>query len=117
MSLLDEAFEDFVIVNKAVVDDGYGGTVTEWTDGATVRGAMVYNGSNQMRIAQALGSTSMYTFTCRKNLEFDYHDVLRRVRDGQLFRLTTNSDDNRTPASAGLNMRQYDAEQLTALPR
>lgn len=117
MSLLEEAFEDFVIVNKSMVDDGYGGVVTEWTEGATIRGAMVYNNSNEQRIAQALGSTADYTFTVKKDLLFDYHDVLKRVSDGQLFRLTNNADDFHTPASASLNMRQYNAEQLTALPR
>lgn len=117
MSLLEEAFEEFTVVNKSMVDDGYGGVITEWTDGAVVRGAMVYNGSNEMRIAQALGSTASYTFTVKKDLLFDYHDVLRRSRDGQLFRIMNNSDDYRTPDSAGLNMRQYDAEQLASLPR
>lgn len=117
MSLLEEAFEEFTVMNKSVVDDGYGGITTDWTEGATIRGAMVYNGSNEMRIAQALGSTASYVFTCKKDLLFDYHDVLKRVRDGQLFRFTNNSDDNRTPNSAGLNMRQYDAEQIAALPR
>lgn len=117
MSLLEEAFEKFVVMNKSIVDDGYGGTSTEWAEGAVVSGAMVYNSSNEMRIAQALGSQASYTFTCRKNLFFDYHDVLKRQKDGQLFRITNNADDYRTPDSASLNMRQYDAEQLTALPR
>lgn len=117
MSLLEEAFEEFTIINKAQVDDGYGGIVTTWTDGATVSGAMVYNDSNEMRVAQALGSTSTYTFTCRRSLQFDFHDVLRRNSDGQLFRITTNSDEKKTPGAAGLDMRQYDAEQLNALPR
>ena len=117
MSLLDEAFESFVVMNKSIVDDGYGGVITEWREGATFQGAMVYNGSSIREIAEALGSTSSYTFTCRKNLEFDFHDVLKRVADGKLFRLTTNSDELKTPKSAGLNMRQYQAEELKELPR
>ena len=117
MSLLEEAFEAFRIINKSIVDDGYGGTKTEWMPGATIKGVMVFDGSAEGRIAQTLGSTSSYTFTCKKDLLFDYHDVLERLRDGQLFRLTSNSDDLHTPASAGLNMRQYSAEQLSALPK
>lgn len=116
MSLLDEAFEDFIVMNKSVVDDGYGGLVTEWTPGAIVQGAMVYNGSSIETIARALGSVSNYTFTCRKALQFDFHDVLKRASDNKLFRITTNSDENKTPASAGLDMRQYEAETLSALP-
>ena len=117
MSLLDEAFEEFKFMNKAVVDDGYGGRTTTWTEGATIKGAMVYNASETTQIAEALGNKSNYTFTCRKDLELDFHDVLKRASTGKLFRITTNSDENRTPKSAGLNMRQYYAEELTELPR
>lgn len=111
MSLLDDAFEEFNILNKIRSDDGYGGTYTEWVPGATIMGAMVYDNSSQAMIAQALGSTSVYTLTVRKDLELDYHDVLRRVSDGKIFRLTSNSDENKTPRSAGLNMRQYSCEE------
>lgn len=111
MSLLDEAMEGFTVLNKQVVPDGYGGTDTVWADGATIQGAIVFNGSTQMQIAQAMGVSSAYTLTVRKNVLLDYHDVLRRNSDGKIFRLTSDSDDMRTPASAGLNMRNYTAEE------
>ena len=111
MSLLDEAFEEFKILNKIRTDDGYGGTKTEWVPGATVKGAMVYDASGQSMIAQALGSTSVYVLTVRKDLELDYHDVLRRESDNKIFRVTANSDEHKTPKSAGLNMRQYPCEE------
>ena len=82
-----------------------------WTDGARIRGAIVYNASTQMKIAEAMGVTAAYTLTVRKSIELDYHTVLRRERDQKIFRLTSNSDDNKTPESATLNMRQYDAEE------
>ena len=102
MSLLENAFEDFVVMNKAVVDDGYGGTTTTWSFGVTIKGAMMFDNSAQMRIAQALGSTSTYTFTVKRNVVLDFHTVLQRASDGKFFRLTSNSDDKKTPASAGL---------------
>lgn len=111
MSLLEEAFETFTIINKAIVADGYGGTTTVWTDGATIQGAMTYNASTQMKIAQAMGVTAAYTLTVKKSTLLDYHTVLRRESDKKTFRLTSNSDDNKTPESATLNMRQYDAEE------
>lgn len=111
MSLLENAYEDFTILNKSVIDDGYGGVTTEWTDGATISGVMVLNGSTQMKIAQQMGVTAAYTMTVKKHIELDYHTVLKRESDGKIFRLTSDTDDKKTPESAGLNMRQYSAEE------
>lgn len=111
MSLLDEAMEAFTIINKVVVDDGYGGTMTTWVPGATIQAAIVHNTSVQQQIAQQMGSTSAYTLTVRKDIELDYHTVLKRESDDSIFRLTSNSDDKKTPESASLNMRQYTAEE------
>ena len=36
MSLLEDNFEKFTVVNKSIVDDGYGGVTTTWTDGAVI---------------------------------------------------------------------------------
>lgn len=111
MSLLDEAYEDFTVINKAIVNDGYGGTTTTWTDGATIKGAIVFDSSVQMKIAQAAGVTAAYTLTVKKSVELDFHTVIRRESDKKVFRLTNNADDKKTPSSASLNMRQYSAEE------
>lgn len=113
MSLLESAYEDFTILNKSIVDDGYGGVTTEWSDGATIQGAIVFDNSTQMKIAQEMGVTSAYTLTVKKSMLLDYHTVLRRESDKKIFRLTSDSDDKRTPESAYLNMRQYSAEEWT----
>lgn len=111
MSLLDNAMEFFTIINKIVVDDGYGGTTTRWADGAKIKGAVVFDGSTEMKIAQAMGVTAAYTLTVNKSVELDYHTALRRESDGKIFRTTSDSDDKKTPEEAALNMRQYDVEE------
>lgn len=111
MSLLESAYEDFTILNKSVIDDGYGGVETVWSDGATIQGVMVFNNSTQMKIAQSMGVTSAYTMTVKKSILLDFHTVLRRESDKKIFRLTSNSDDKKTPDEAGLDMRQYSAEE------
>ena len=111
MSLLSEFFEDFVIVNKVIVDDGYGGVDTTWTDGAHIKGALVLDSSMQARMAEAQGVKDLYTLTVRKSTELDFHTVIRRVSDNKIFRLTTDSDDKKTPNSASLDMRQYSVEE------
>lgn len=115
MSLLSDAFEKFVVVNKNVVDDGYGGTDTKWTEGATIKGALVLDTSTTARIAEVLGSKDLYTLTVEKNLELDFHTVIKRVSDNKIFRLTSDSDDKKTPPSATLNMRQYSCEEWSLI--
>lgn len=110
-SLLDDAYEDFVILNKSVIDDGYGGTKEVYADGITIKGVMVYDNGTQMKIAQQMGVTDAYTFTVKKTINLSYHTVLRRKSDSKIFRLTSGSDDKKTPDSANLNMRQYSAEE------
>lgn len=111
MSLLENALEDFTVIDKSTVADGYGGVVNTWTDGAKIIGVMVFGNSGLAQVAQALGSTSSYVFTVKKNTLLDFHTVVRRESDKKIFRLTSNSDDLKTPEGAGLNMRQYYAEE------
>ena len=111
MSLLDEAMEAYTIIDKTTRPDGYGGTITVWVDGATIQAAAVLNSSPEMMIAQAQGVTGNYTVTTRKNVNLQYHDVLRRERDGKIFRITSDGDDLATPKSATLNMRNVTAEE------
>lgn len=111
MSLLEEAFEQYVIMNKIRVDDGYGGSEVNWIDGQEISGAMVFNNSIEGRTAEALGVKSVYTFTTRKNIILDYHDVIKRESDGKIFRVTSDGDDSFTPNSASLNMRQVSCEE------
>lgn len=111
MSLLDEAMEDFTFIDKTTAPDGYGGTITVWKDGATIKATAVLNTTGEAVIAAAMGATSNYTITTRKNTNLQYHDVLRRERDKKIFRITSDGDDNATPASASLNMRNTTAEE------
>ena len=111
MSLLDEAFENCIMMNKSTTEDGYGGMNTTWSDGAMFQCAIVFDTSMQARTAEQAGVTSLYTITTRKNIMLEYHDVFKRVRDGKIFRVTSDGDDKYTPESATLNMRQVTAEE------
>ena len=111
MSLLAEAMENYTILNKIKTSDGYGGYVVQWTDGSVIQGAMAFNASTETKKAEAMGVTSVYTLTTKRATALEYHDVLRRERDGKIFRVTSDGDDSFTPASAGLDMRQVTCEE------
>lgn len=111
MSLLTEAMEDCIYLNKQLVEDGLGGYSTQYTDGPKFDAAIVLDNSMQARTAQKAGVTALYTITTQKNLNLQFHDVFRRKSDGKIFRVTSDGDDKKTPASANLNMRQVSAEE------
>lgn len=111
MSLLENAYEEYTMLDKVRVPDGYGGFDTTWKDGVTIKGAMVFNNSLEGKKAEAMGVTSVYTLTTKKNIILEYHDVLRRESDGKIFRVTSDGDDKYTPKTAGLNMRQVSCEE------
>ena len=111
MSLIDSAMTSVVLLDKKHVPDGEGGFITTYEEGAVFDAAITFDASMTARIAQAQGVTSRYTITTRKSVVLEYHDVLRRVSDGKIFRVTSDGDDKFTPASASLNMRQVTAEE------
>lgn len=111
MSLLSEAMENCTMLDKTTTADGYGGYITTYTDGAPFNAAIVLDNSMQARAAEKQGVTALYTVTTVKALNLQYHDVFRRESDKKIFRVTSDGDDKKTPASASLNMRQVSAEE------
>ena len=111
MSLLSEAMDICTMLDKRTVADGYGGYITQYTDGASFMAAIVLDNSMQARIAEQQGVTGLYTVTTKKALNLQYHDAFRRERDGKVFRVTSDGDDKKTPNSATLDMRQVSAEE------
>lgn len=111
MSLLDKAMEEFVLIDEVTVEDGYGGYTTTYKDGAKITAAFRFDNSMQAKTAQAQGVTSVYTIITKKSVSLPYHKVLRRTKDGLTYRVTSNGADNKTPDSAGLDMRAVDAER------
>lgn len=111
MSLLDNAFETFTILDKTTSPDGYGGVIVSWKDGAPISAAAVLNQSTGALVAQAMTEKSTYTITTRKNVTLMYHDVIRRESDKKVFRITSDGTDMKTPPTANLDMRNVTAEE------
>lgn len=111
MSLLKNAMDPCVMMDKTTVSDGYGGYIATWAEGAEFAAAVVLDNSMQARIGESQGVTGLYTVTTTKSINLQYHDVFKRVEDGKIFRVTSDGDDRKTPDSAILNMRQVSAEE------
>ena len=112
MSLLSEAMEECIMLDKKTMPDGYGGFITTWVEGAEFKCAVVLDNSIEARRAEQAGVTALYTITTSRNINLQYHDVFKRLRDGKIFRVTSDGDDKYTPRSASLDMRQVSAEEF-----
>lgn len=114
MSLLSQAMTDVVMIRKTSRPDGYGGYVTRWTEDTTsFKAAITFDNSLQARVAGAQGVTSLYTITTTKDKVLMFHDVIKRISDGKILRITSDGDDQATPPSSSLNMRICTAEEWT----
>lgn len=109
MSLLDAFKEDYTLMEKQRTPDGYGGFVTQWTDGAVIRAAITLDTTMEARIAESQGVTSVYTITVSRNVRLEYHDVLKS-KSGKIYRITSEGESE-TPKTTSLDMKQYTAEK------
>ena len=111
MSLIDKAMTDVVAMEKTRVSDGEGGFIVDWVEGVVFKAAITFDTSIESRIAQKQGVTSRYTITTAKSAKLEYHDVIKRLNDGKVFRVTSDGDDKQTPESASFQFLQVTAEE------
>lgn len=102
MSLLDEYKESFAFMDKYHTRDAEGNPVVMWTQ-------------SEATFQAALRFEDLYTIVTGREVDLEFNDVVKRLDDGTTFRVTTSGKDNKTPASAGLNMRAVSAK-LWAIP-
>lgn len=111
MSLLNKAMEKSYIIDKVTTPDGYGGVKTTYVQGAEILVAYSFNTSTEARIAAQQGTNNRFTLLTKKSVILRFPDIVKRDRDGKYFRVTSDGDDNRTPNSAGLDLRAVEAEE------
>lgn len=109
--LIDAFKTPCAMMDKVRVSDGEGGFTSQWTDGAQFDAAIVRNSTLEARIAEKDGLTNVYTVTTSPNAHLEFHDVFKRLSDGQVFRVTSNGDDMRTPSVASFEFEQVSAEE------
>lgn len=112
MSLLSNAMEKCVFLNKTRVNDPEGGYITTWEEGAEFDAAIVFDNSMEARTAEKAGVSSRYTVSVPKGVQLEYHDVFKRQRDNKIFRVTSDGDDVQTPNVASFQIAQVSAEEF-----
>ena len=111
MTLVDTLKEPCVHMERKRVGDGEGGWVTTWVDGAAFDAAIVRDTTLAARVAEKEGVSNVYTVTADTGARLGFHGVFKRVSDGQVFRVTSNGDDMKTPDVATFSFEQVSAEE------
>ena len=109
--LYAEMMEPFRFMEKTRVPDGEGGFITRWIEGAEFTAHAAFDSSIEARTGAAAGVSSLYTLTAPVSTKLEYHDVVKRVRDGKFLRVTSDGDDVITPDQATFSFLQVTAEE------
>lgn len=111
MTLIDTFKEPCVLMERKRVGDGEGGWTTTWVEGAAFDAAIVRDTALAARVAEKEGVSNVYTVTTGTDARLGFHDVFKRVGDGQVFRVASDGDDMRTPDAATFSFEQVSAEE------
>lgn len=104
------------MMDRTTRADGYGGYKTTYTEGAEIMVAYTFDDSTAARIAQQEGVENRYTLTTSKAVVLRFQDIVKRQRDGKLFMITSDGNDNKTPETSSLDIRQVEAKEVRELP-
>lgn len=116
MNLLQQMMVDCRIMNHIRTDDEFGGYVETWTEGATFKAAIAKVTSAEQLVAEQQGVSESYTIVVSQAITLDYHDILKRVSDGALFRVTSRTVDSEAHPASTVKIAKVTAERLEALP-
>lgn len=98
-------------MDKTTAPDGRGGVKTTYVQGAEIQVAYSFDTSTPARVAAKDGTSDRYTLTTSKAINLEYHTIVKRARDNKVFRVTSDGDDNFTPNTSSLDIRQVEAEE------
>ena len=113
MSLLLDGVEKCAMLTKTGKrPDGEGGSSYYWELGEEFTAAFDFQASMQAKVAEKQGVTGLWNILVKKETRLEFHNMFKRLSDGQVFRVTSK-DDRATPKNAGLGLRLISAEEWT----
>ena len=69
------------------------------------------NNSSEQLVAEQQGVAEAFRVIVNEGFALDYHDVFRRVSDGQVFRVTSNAKDSDAPKASTVQIAKVTAEK------
>lgn len=110
-TLLDSMTEECVLLEKRTVQTPTGGYTPVWQDGVTFHAVIRKDSTLQARVAEKQGVKELYTIVVQKGFPLEYHDVIRRMKDGLTYRVTSNIADNEAPEKSSIKVGAVTAER------
>lgn len=113
--MVQDYFEDVVIMDKRTHNDSISGTTSSWVDGATIKAGIVTDNSTAAKIAYQSGAHVMYTVVYSDDVELSVGDRLKRVKDGTIMTVKSSPADMTPPPNVPtsmMNFRQVRAEAV-----
>lgn len=111
MAILDDFGKPCVILEKKRQPDGEGGYITDWQDGAEFTNYQALDASMEARRAEKEGVTSVYSALVDLSVPIEYGDYYRDKESGLTYRVTSNPEEKKAPASASFRLKYFTAER------
>lgn len=108
--LIQDQIEECVILNKAIVPDGYGGYKTTYSDGAPFEAVITENNSIEAQVAGIEHQKTFYGVKTRRDVPLEYNSIFRRA-DGSTYRITA-SEAMDSPSFSAMDMKVLQAEEF-----
>jgi len=110
-ALIFELMESCYIMDKRTSDDALGSTKETYVEGASIDAAIIKNSSTEAIVAEKQGASEIFTIVTKSSVTLDYHDVIKRESDGELFQVTSRGKDSAAPAASTIPIRKVTAER------
>lgn len=111
-ALLASLMTPCVILDKTTVSDGLGGYNEVYVEGAAFDAAIAINSTTEAQIAYQAGTKRLYTVATKQLVRLSPNMRIKRLHDGLILRVTSNSTDLMSPGMSELNLAQVSAEAI-----
>ena len=111
MSLISEMMESCKIMNHIRTDDAFGSWIDTWEEGASFNATIIKDSTTEATVAERQGISEIFTVVTGKGFPLSYHDVFKRLSDGAIFRVTSESKDSEAPARSSVQIAKVTAER------
>lgn len=115
LMLIDEFSEVCELINVIKTKDGEGGFLTHYEVAGEFQAAIVLQDSSLAQtiafIAEKEQTISRYVVVTDEEVVLKYPDIIRRKKDNQIFRITSDGTDVKIPASSTIRKRFVNAER------